>query len=47
MMLSMGQDVNFLLRDNSYVNSYDLMRMYWLAQLFDSILVLMNMFNLI
>jgi len=47
MMLSMGQDVNFLLRENAYVNSYDLMRMYWLAQLFDSILVLMNMFNLI
>lgn len=47
MMLSMGQDVNFLLRENAYVDSYALMRMYWLAQLFDSILVLMNMFNLI
>jgi hypothetical protein len=31
MMLSMGQDVNFLLRENAYVDSYALMRMYWLA----------------
>jgi hypothetical protein len=35
------------LREDVFVNFYQLFRFYWFALLFDSILVLMNMFMLI
>jgi len=46
-ILSRGYDVNGMLRDNEYVDSYTMMTYYWYAQLFDSILVLMNIVNII
>lgn len=47
MVLSRNYDVNNTLRNNEFVDSHSLYRLYWFAQLFDSILVLMNMFMLI
>ena len=47
MILSMQNDVNTFLRTNEFVDSHSLYRLYWYAQLFDSILVLMNMFMII
>jgi hypothetical protein len=47
LMLSKNYDCNEILRKNEYVNSYDLQQLYWLAQIYDSFLVLMNMFMLI
>ena len=47
MILSRSIDVNTTLRDNKFVDSHSLYRLYWYAQLFDSILVLMNMFMMI
>lgn len=46
-LLSFSYDVNKTLREDVYVNSYQLYRQYWFAQLFDSVLVLMNMFTII
>ena len=47
LLLSEGYDVNEILRGNAFLDSYTLMTYYWWAQLFDSMLVLMNMFNII
>jgi len=47
MMLSLGDDVNDLLRRNELVDSYKLSYNYYVAQIFDSALVLMNMFMII
>ena len=47
MMLSLGDDVNDLLRKNELVDSYSLSQNYYTAQIFDSFLVLMNMFMII
>ena len=46
-LLSYSYDVNKTLREDVYVNSYQLYRQYWFAQLYDSLLVLINMFNII
>jgi hypothetical protein len=46
-LLSFSYDVNKTLRDDVYVNSNALYQQYWMAQLFDSVLVLMNMFTII
>ena len=47
LLLSRAYDVNEMLRANAFVDSYTMMSYYWFAQLFDSMLVLMNMFNII
>ena len=47
MMLTLGDDVNDLLRRNELVDSYKLSYNYYVAQIFDSALVLMNMFMII
>lgn len=46
-LLSYSYDVNKTLREDVYVNSYQLYKQYWFAQLYDSLLVLINMFNII
>mmetsp|Transcript_5847 Transcript_5847/g.9389 ORF Transcript_5847/g.9389 Transcript_5847/m.9389 type:complete len:238 (-) Transcript_5847:39-752(-) len=46
-ILSRGYDVNKMLRDNVFIDSYTMMNYYWYAQLFDSLLVLMNIVNII
>jgi len=47
MTLSSGDDVNDLLRRNELVDSQALSSSYQMAQLFDSALVIMNMFMII
>lgn len=45
--LSKQYDTNTLLRENAYIDSVSMSKLYWWAQLFDSILVYMNMFMII
>lgn len=45
--LSQNQDVNEILRRNEFLDSYQLYQQYRTAQIYDSLLVLMNMFMLI
>lgn len=47
LMLSRNYDANEILRKNEFVDSYQLQSLYRQAQLYDSFLVLMNMFMLI
>ena len=46
-MILSSQDVNTILRNNEYIDSSALSNNYQVAQLYDSILVLMNMLMLI
>ena len=46
-LLSLGSDVNDLLRKGELVDSFNLSYNYYVAQIFDSALVLMNMFMII
>ena len=47
MILSRSQDVNTMLRENTYVNSGELSSFYQTAQLYDSLLVIMNILGII
>ena len=46
-LLSRSYDVNEMLRADAFVDSSALYGYYWMAQLFDSMLVLMNIFNIV